>query len=158
MPRSGYYQQIWFLERPRVFCASKSSKFRWQRIYDSEDFRLAFGPDLKKLEKIIPRDKKECFRYGKIDVVLAGKLISLENDLAIRNFFDRLRSSAFSAELKKNKSGEPTMLIFWGAGFGHGAGLCQQGAIAMAEAGYDYRKILKHYYPEAILENCYKVD
>jgi SpoIID/LytB domain protein len=32
-------------------------------------------------------------------------------------------------------------------------GLCQIGAAVMATQGYDYRQILSHYYPEAMLEN-----
>jgi stage II sporulation protein D len=35
---------------------------------------------------------------------------------------------------------------FIGKGFGHGVGLSQYGAKAFAEQGYDYQKILKHYY------------
>lgn len=38
-----------------------------------------------------------------------------------------------------------------GVGFGHGVGMCQWGARAMAEGGSDYRQILAHYYPGARL-------
>jgi SpoIID/LytB domain protein len=31
-------------------------------------------------------------------------------------------------------------------------GLCQIGAAVMATEGYDYRQILNHYYPGAVLE------
>jgi stage II sporulation protein D len=34
-----------------------------------------------------------------------------------------------------------------GTGQGHGIGLCQSGAKAMAEEGADFRQILSHYYP-----------
>ena len=34
-----------------------------------------------------------------------------------------------------------------GRGFGHGLGLCQRGAIAMAEGGAGFYGILAHYYP-----------
>jgi len=34
-----------------------------------------------------------------------------------------------------------------GKGHGHGMGLCQRGAAAMAASGNDYRMILEHYYP-----------
>ena len=37
--------------------------------------------------------------------------------------------------------------IVEGTGQGHGIGLCQSGAKAMAEAGADFRQILSHYYP-----------
>jgi stage II sporulation protein D len=42
-----------------------------------------------------------------------------------------------------------TLLI--GRSLGHGIGMCQLGAIAMARAGADYRGILAHYYPNAQL-------
>jgi stage II sporulation protein D len=43
-----------------------------------------------------------------------------------------------------------------GRGFGHGAGLCQWGAKLYAEReGWDYRKILEHYYPGAQLQQMY---
>ena len=31
-------------------------------------------------------------------------------------------------------------------GFGHGVGMSQYGALGMAEEGYTYQEILKHYY------------
>jgi stage II sporulation protein D len=34
-----------------------------------------------------------------------------------------------------------------GGGNGHGVGMCQNGAIAMAKKGYTYKMILEHYYP-----------
>ena len=37
--------------------------------------------------------------------------------------------------------------IFYGRGWGHGVGMCQWGAMAMAEQGYTAEKILAHYYP-----------
>jgi stage II sporulation protein D len=38
-------------------------------------------------------------------------------------------------------------VILHGRGAGHGVGLCQQGAAAMARAGADFRTILNHYFP-----------
>jgi stage II sporulation protein D len=37
--------------------------------------------------------------------------------------------------------------IFRGSGFGHGLGLCQEGAHVMAERGASYRQILEKYFP-----------
>jgi stage II sporulation protein D len=42
---------------------------------------------------------------------------------------------------------EREQIILEGTGEGHGIGLCQSGAAAMAEAGADFRQILTHYYP-----------
>ncbi len=39
-----------------------------------------------------------------------------------------------------------------GRAIGHGIGLCQQGAIAMAAGGADFRAILGHYYPATAIE------
>ena len=37
--------------------------------------------------------------------------------------------------------------VFYGRGWGHGVGMCQWGAMAMAKEGYTAEKILMHYYP-----------
>jgi SpoIID/LytB domain protein len=37
--------------------------------------------------------------------------------------------------------------VFRGEGFGHGLGLCQEGAHVMAQRGASYRQILEHYFP-----------
>ena len=42
-------------------------------------------------------------------------------------------------------------VVLRGSGQGHGIGLCQQGARAMAADGADFRQILDHYYPNATL-------
>lgn len=44
---------------------------------------------------------------------------------------------------------------FQGRGFGHGVGLCQWGAQGMAQAGWNYREILTHYYPGSQLVRIY---
>jgi stage II sporulation protein D len=41
----------------------------------------------------------------------------------------------------------PDGFIFVGSGHGHGVGMSQWGAQAMAEGGADYREILEHFYP-----------
>jgi stage II sporulation protein D len=44
---------------------------------------------------------------------------------------------------------EGDSLLLRGVGNGHGIGLCQAGAKAMAQAGANFRDILDHYYPNA---------
>lgn len=41
---------------------------------------------------------------------------------------------------------------FSGKGYGHGIGMCQDGAYGMAKQNHNYKQILKHYYPGASLE------
>ena len=43
------------------------------------------------------------------------------------------------------KSGEA--YVFSGFGWGHGIGMSQYGAKGMADAGFDYKAILTHYFP-----------
>ena len=38
-------------------------------------------------------------------------------------------------------------IVFKGRGWGHGAGLCQMGAIKMAKLGKNYKSILRYYFP-----------
>ena len=46
--------------------------------------------------------------------------------------------------------------IFRGSGFGHGLGLCQEGAHVMAERGASYRQILAKYFPSTQVGNEYR--
>jgi peptidoglycan hydrolase-like amidase len=44
-------------------------------------------------------------------------------------------------------------IVLEGTGQGHGIGLCQAGAKAMAQSGATFREILNHYYPNTTLVN-----
>ncbi len=55
----------------------------------------------------------------------------------------RLKSTRFTI----HKQG--TLIMFKGTGYGHGVGLCQWGAMGMADAGRTFREILGKYYPGA---------
>lgn len=46
----------------------------------------------------------------------------------------------------------PNLYVFNGSGWGHGLGMSQWGAKKMAELGYDYVEILKHYYTDTNVE------
>lgn len=51
--------------------------------------------------------------------------------------------------LVSGHAGGVPVFTFFGRGWGHGVGLCQNGAYGMALAGKGYREILGHYYPGA---------
>ncbi len=57
----------------------------------------------------------------------------------IRTLFD-LRSSTFNCEYKNGE------FVFTVNGYGHGVGMSQYGANYMAQQGFKYDEILKHYY------------
>ncbi len=48
--------------------------------------------------------------------------------------------------------GTPNEYIFQGTGYGHGVGMSQYGAKGMAEQGFDFEQILKHYFTGTLLE------
>jgi stage II sporulation protein D len=56
-----------------------------------------------------------------------------------------LPETLFSVRKVRGAQGEPEFL-FLGRGWGHGVGLCQNGAYGMALAGASYDEILRHYY------------
>ncbi|MCL4873275.1 SpoIID/LytB domain-containing protein [bacterium] len=60
--------------------------------------------------------------------------------------YSSLRSTIFEVA----KEGE--VFVFRGRGSGHGVGLSQWGAKGMAENGYSYRDILRHFYPGTELQ------
>ncbi|MBI5201442.1 MAG: SpoIID/LytB domain-containing protein, partial [Elusimicrobia bacterium] len=68
---------------------------------------------------------------------------------------DHFRNWMGSADLKSTNITRITRRSrgyeFLGKGYGHGAGLCQWGARAMAEKGKTYKQILEHYFPGAEL-------
>ena len=66
-------------------------------------------------------------------------------DIDRRLGWDAVPSNNFTAH--SNAHG----VVLEGAGQGHGIGLCQQGAKAMAQSGASFREILNHYYPNTEL-------
>ncbi|HJT28691.1 MAG TPA: SpoIID/LytB domain-containing protein [Pyrinomonadaceae bacterium] len=63
-----------------------------------------------------------------------------------------LKSSRFEV----SRSG--SNFVFRGSGFGHGLGLCQEGAHVMAAHGASYQKILEKYFPGTVVKRESKAD
>ncbi len=59
-----------------------------------------------------------------------------------------LRSTDFTFENNQ------TSITFYMKGHGHGVGMSQHGAQAMAQEGYDYKQILTHYYTGTTIEQA----
>lgn len=51
-----------------------------------------------------------------------------------------LKSAFFTITFEDDK------VVFHGRGYGHGVGLCQEGAAAMAQSGFTVDQIIRHYY------------
>lgn len=69
----------------------------------------------------------------------------------LRKFFGRVLFPSNNFSVQKQGSG----LMVMGEGLGHGVGLCQMGALAMANRGWSYKKILSHYFPGHVLRKMY---
>jgi stage II sporulation protein D len=65
--------------------------------------------------------------------------------------YARLKSLSFDVEPLRGEQA----VRFTGRGMGHGSGLCQWGAKVLADDGWDYRRILAHYYPGTELQTMY---
>ncbi len=69
----------------------------------------------------------------------------------LRKDFD-LRSTFFSMHPVGDQ------VVLEGRGFGHGVGLCQEGAMEMAKDGYSYYDILHHYFAEVHIVDLKSLD
>lgn len=76
-----------------------------------------------------------------------GKLWLRSNRFRMAMNPNILRSTNFTVKIKNG------VAYFRGHGWGHGVGMCQWGAKGMADAGWDYKKILEHYYLGAEIVN-----
>lgn len=66
-----------------------------------------------------------------------------------------LFSSAFQVRTKRSEDGELEQIELVGAGWGHGAGLCQIGALGMALRNHTCEEILRHYFEPIRIWSCY---
>jgi stage II sporulation protein D len=68
-----------------------------------------------------------------------------------------LRSAWFDLDVGGG-GGRVTGLVAKGRGYGHGVGMCQQGAIGMARRGHSFEDILRHYYPGVEIARGYEAE
>jgi stage II sporulation protein D len=63
---------------------------------------------------------------------------------------DKVKSTWFDIKLDEGK------YVIDGHGWGHGVGMCQAGAIAMARKKIGYKAILTQYYPKSALKRFWQ--
>jgi SpoIID/LytB domain protein len=80
--------------------------------------------------------------------------IDVEGELTIRRLLGNLKSAMFVVDHRRAADGR-TDFVFRGGGWGHGVGMCQTGAIGMAEARRSFRQILHNYYRKTKLLKLY---
>ena len=64
-------------------------------------------------------------------------------------------NDAFAVDVEPGPDGGPKAFVLTGAGWGHGVGMCQTGAIGRAQHGQNYREILSHYFNGARIAKIY---
>lgn len=127
--------------------------YRWTTGYTNDELSALIekksGIRVGHIEYIEPLERGESGRIYKLRIVGSERTLIVGKELEIRRILSEshLKSSAFEAVVEDDR------VIFNGAGWGHGVGLCQIGAAVMASEGYTYKEILAHYYPGAELQS-----
>ena len=83
--------------------------------------------------------------------------IVLESEYEIRRVLhpEFLYSSAFTINANSGINRTLDQVTLSGAGWGHGVGLCQIGALGMALSGISSDDILSHYFLSSTIEKLY---
>ena len=171
-PPASYLQGVRDLSghAEHSFC-SASPFFRWKEEWTGAQFESAVRSGLRRARP--GWDEK---KYGRLTgVSLCGKSVSQRAaplrlsfqhgsvDLAgdeVRWVVRRpggegLRSALLTSVQATRRKGRVTRVRMSGQGYGHGVGMCQFGAMGMAEAGYTHEQIFRFYYRGAGLHRYY---
>jgi stage II sporulation protein D len=137
--------------------------YRWKVVYTAAEvsalIKNKLGLDFGIVQDIIPLQRGASGRIIKLKIVGTVKTLIIGKELEIRKALSatHLYSSAFIVD--KSGSVENPVFTLYGAGWGHGVGLCQIGAAVMGAKGYTYKEILTHYFRGAdIIEHYGKMD
>ncbi len=145
----------------------QGSYYRWSVSYDNNELvSLVFAKTGKKFKTIInlnPTKRGDSGRVLSLDII--GLLddntnfsLSIDSEYEIRRILhpEFLYSSAFTIESNSEHNNETIRFTLNGAGWGHGVGLCQIGALGMALDGGKTEEILLHYYQSSQIRNIYE--
>ena len=130
--------------------------FRWEMVYTniglSDLIRRRTGKDLGIISEIVPLERGDSGRIKSL-LIKGDDEIEINGELNIRRTLSEshLPSSCFIIKYDKSE------ITIRGAGWGHGVGLCQMGALNMAILGFRAEEILAHYYPEAKLTDIMSI-
>jgi len=136
---------------PRVYCMMagyNEERIRWTRIFSAtrvndllRRYNVGNVLDLKAAGRGVSGRLKGLVVKG------AGGEVVLHDGLEIRRLFADLPSTLVRINIVRDPQGSPQSFEFSGAGWGHGVGMCQTGAIGRALTGQKAADILMHYYP-----------
>ena len=132
----------------------------WEVRYTQEELTSLIEKKLQlQLGTILalePCERGASGRLKTLRIVGSEKTVVIGKELMIRKALSEthLYSSWFDVETTTDAAGH-TLFIIKGKGWGHGVGLCQIGAAAMALKGFKAEEILEHYYPGAKITKRY---
>lgn len=166
--RTANVEDIWSSKLPYLVSVDSSvdksvSGYQTIRTYAASDVAKWAKESLKvDLTKISDKSKWFTCTYDKNGVYVSSVKIgtSVQKGPYLRNSFftsarvgakNVLRSSAYTIEYLKGED----KFLFTVRGYGHGVGMSQTGANAYAKSGWNYEKILKHYYTGISLGTYY---
>lgn len=151
-----------FLEQPPkdAWCARAkggASRLRWTQTVSADELsrRIAEAhPQVGRVLELTPAERGASGRARLLTIRGERGTAQVRGELVIRRLLGGLRSSLFVVETE-GPARAPTAFVFHGGGFGHGVGMCQMGAIGMAEAGKTAAQILQHYFLGTKLHRLY---
>lgn len=170
----------WILSRPEAFCNTSDAKilsqvlnnydqettdfYRWKVDYTREELSeiacRRSGIDFGQIVDLVPMERGTSGRIVRLKIIGTKRTMIFGKELEIRKTLSNshLYSSAFVVERHDvdPSTNLPVSFTLHGAGWGHGVGLCQIGAAVMGARGYDYRKILAHYFVDAEISSLYE--
>lgn len=167
----------WIKGKPSAFCNTNDDKilaqvlidydretkdfYRWKVEYTQTELSdiiskksgIIFGD----IVDLIPVERGHSSRLVKLKIVGTKNELTIGKELEIRRVLSltHLYSSAIVIEKQQIEKNIPGKFIIYGAGWGHGVGLCQIGAAVMAEKGHLFDEILFHYFKNAKLNRIY---
>lgn len=132
-----------------------SKYFRWEipvAKNSVSDNLASCGLDIGGVLSAKPLAITSSFRIVKMKFVGKKGECAVSGELNLRKIMSlsTLPSSSFVLEDRKSE------WICRGAGWGHGVGMCQIGALNLAAAGYDHEFILGHYFPGCRIGKAYE--
>jgi SpoIID/LytB domain protein len=128
------------------------SKFRWTETVSDRELSARVAteyPEVGRVKQLVAKQRGVSGRIGALAIQGERGSAVVSGDLHIRRLLGGLKSTLFEV----TRHGDA--FVFRGAGFGHGVGMCQMGAIGMAGAGRPYGQILAHYYRGSHLHRLY---
>lgn len=158
---------------PDVYCNTTRGRVPSYLKYSAQYFRWKVTYKRKELEKLLARfpeyDVGEFLDFetlsrgpsGRIEYLLVKgtkKEVIIGKEFEIRRVLSPtfLYSSCFVWDIEREENGKVSTVTLYGAGWGHGVGMCQIGAAMMAYHSKKYDEILSHYYPHTELACLYE--